>query len=162
MTRDAAHVLLTVSAHFAIAMQPVCNVAGIFTSTGVQGKLGCGQLSKFRVWSHAAVYSAEEWYRLRQYLAQIAVVQVPRSKHTALQLHRHLHCTCTALHYHVLLHLPRHGIAWHCRCTCTFTCIAWYCFALAAASNTVKSQRQDAALICAHHWHRHGKCMLRR
>ena len=90
--------LLTVSAHFAIAMQLVCNVASIFTNTGMPGKLSWGRLSKFRAWCHAATYAVEEWYWLHQQLAYVHVVQVSHSKRTALQLHSHLHCTCIALH----------------------------------------------------------------
>ena len=40
-----------------IAMQLVCNVAGIFTSMGAPSKLGWAWLSEFRVWSRAAAYA---------------------------------------------------------------------------------------------------------
>ena len=56
--------LLTKGLHFAIAVQLVCGVAGIFTNTGVPGKLSSGQLSKFRAWAHVAANAAEEWYQL--------------------------------------------------------------------------------------------------
>ena len=88
--------------HFAIAMQLVCNVASIFTNTGVPSKLGWGQLSEFHARSHAAAYAVEEWYWLHQSLACVHVMQVSHSKFTALQLHRHLHCTCIALALHCI------------------------------------------------------------
>ena len=97
MIRVASHVLLTMSLHFAITMQLVCGVAGIFTNTGMPGKLGWGRLSEFRARTHAAAYAAEEWYWLHQQLAHVHVVQVSCSKLTALQLHRHLYCTCIVL-----------------------------------------------------------------
>ena len=65
-TRDAPYLLLTMSLHLAIAMQLVCGVTGIFTNTGMPGKLGWGQLSEFRVRYHAAAYAAEKWYCLHQ------------------------------------------------------------------------------------------------
>ena len=90
--------LLTMNLHFETAMQLLCGVPGIFTKTGVAGKLSWGQLSKFCAWTHTAAYEAEEWYWLYQQLARVHIVQVSCSKHTALQLHMHLHCTCIALH----------------------------------------------------------------
>ena len=71
------------SLHFAIAMQLV-GVASTFTNTGMPGKLGWGQLSESRAWTHAAAYAAEEWYWQYQQLARVHVVQVSHSNHTAL------------------------------------------------------------------------------
>ena len=97
MAKAASHVLLIMYLHFETAMQLVCGVAGIFTKTGMAGKLSWGQLSEFLVQIHAAAYAAEEWYQLHQQLARIHVVQVSHSRCTALPLHRHLHCICIAL-----------------------------------------------------------------
>ena len=90
--------LLTMNLHFETAMQLLCGVPGIFTKTGVAGKLSWGQLSEFLVQTHAAAYAVEDWYRLHQQLARIHVVQVSHSRRIALQLIRYLHCTCIVLH----------------------------------------------------------------
>ena len=98
MVRAASHILLTMSSYFVTAMQLVCGVAGIFIKTGVASKLSWGWLSEFHVGTHEAACVAEKWYWLHQQLAHVHVVQVSHSKRTALQLHRHLHFTCIALH----------------------------------------------------------------